>query len=401
MEKLGVITRVEEPTDWCAGMVVVPKDDKVRICVDLTRLNESVRRERHLTPAVDQILAQLAGATVFTKLDTNSGFWQIPLSPESALLTTFITPFGRFCFRRLPFGITSAPEHFQRTNGFSGVVCMGDDVLVHGKTKQEHNNNLRPVLQRLQKAGITLNIDKCAFAQGRVNFLGHATGVRPDPDKVITIQEVQPQKNVADVRRFLGMANQMRKFAPRLAEITNPLRDLLIKDNHWTWGEPQQRAMDKVKEILVTSPVLALFDVNLKTILSADASSFGLGAVLLQSQKAGDLKPVAYISRSMTPTERRYAQIEKEALAFTWACERLSDYLIGLKFHINTDHKPLMPLFSTKHLDELPARVQRFRLRMMRFEFSISYVPGKELLIADALSRAPATDPRFALTAGS
>ena len=273
---------------------------------------------------------------------------------------------------------------------------MVDDVLVHGKTKQEHDNNLQPVLQRLQKAGITLNIDKCAFAQGRVNFLGHvidARGVRPDPDKVIAIQEVQPLENVADVRRFLGMANQMSKFAPRLAEITKPLRDLLIKDNHWTWGEPQQRAMDKVKEILVTSPVLALFDVNLETILSADASSFGLGAVLLQRQKAGDLKPVAYISHSMTPTERRYAQIEKEALAFTWACERLSDYLIGLKFHINTDHKPLVPLFSTKHLDELPARVQRFRLRMMRFEFSISYVPGKELLTADALSRAPATDP--------
>ena len=172
---------------------------------------------------------------------------------------------------------------------------MVDDVLVHGKTKQEHDNNLRPVLQRLQKAGITLNIDKCTFAQGRVNFLGHvidATGVRPDPDKVIAIQEVQPLENVADVRRFLGMANQMSKFAPRLAEITKPLRDLLIKDNHWTWGEPQQRAMDKVKEILVTSPILALFDVNLETILSADASSFGLGAVLLQRQKAGDLKPV-------------------------------------------------------------------------------------------------------------
>ena len=143
----------------------------------------------------------------------------------------------------------------------------------------------------------------------------------------------------------------------------------------------------------MNAPVLALFDPNRETILSADASSFRLGAVLLQRQPSGELQPIAFISRSMTPTEQRYAQIEKEALAFTWACERLSDYLVGLPFHIHTDHKPLVPLFSTKCLEELPIRVQRFRLRMMRLQFSISHVPGKELVIADTLSRAPAADP--------
>ncbi len=402
MEKLGVITKVEEPTEWCSGMVVAPKaNGRVRICVDLTRLNQSVCRERHLMPAVDQILAQLAGAKVFTKLDANSGFWQIPLSPESFLLTTFITPFGRFCFQRLPFGITSAPEHFQRRmseilSGVSGVVCMVDDVLVHGQTKQEHDDRLREVLQRLQDAGVTLNAEKCVFAQNKVKFLGHVideTGIKPDPDKVFAIQKVPPPGNVGDVRRFLGMANQMSKFAPNLADITQPLRELLVKGNQWVWGEPQRCAFERIKEVLISSPVLALFDANLETILSADASSHGLGAVLLQKQKCGDLKPVAYISRSMNPTEGRYAQIEKEALAFTWACERLSDYLIGLKFHIHTDHKPLVPLFSSKHLDELPVRVQRFRLRMMRFDFTISHVPGKDLLIADALSRAPVASP--------
>ena len=145
--------------------------------------------------------------------------------------------------------------------------------------------------------------------------------------------------------------------------------------------------------MLVASPILALFDLNLETTLSADASSYGLGAVLLQKQVTGQLQPVAYISRSMTPTERRYAQIEREALAFTWACERLSDYLVGLQFHIQTDHKPLVPLFSSKDLEELPVRVQRFRMRMMRFNFTISHVPGKELTIADALSRAPVSTP--------
>ena len=145
--------------------------------------------------------------------------------------------------------------------------------------------------------------------------------------------------------------------------------------------------------MLTTSPVLALFDPNLQTVVSADASSFGLGAVLLQRQAEGEMKPVAYISRSMTTTEQRYAQIEKEALALTWACERFSDYLIGLDFHIQTDHKPLVPLFSSKSLEELPLRVQRFRLRMLRYRFTISHIPGKELIIADMLSRAPSGMP--------
>ena len=127
--------------------------------------------------------------------------------------------------------------------------------------------------------------------------------------------------------------------------------------------------------------------------LSADASNHGLGAVLLQRQLTGDLQPVAFISRSMTPTETRYAQIEKEALAFTWACERLADYLVGMEFHIQTDHKPLVPLFSSKHMEDIALRVQRFRMRMMRFQFTVSHIPGKDFIIADALSRAGVSTP--------
>ena len=154
----------------------------------------------------------------------------------------------------------------------------------------------------------------------------------------------------------------------------------------------QQRAFDRIKKRLTCSPALALFDPNLETIVAADASSYGLGAVLQQKQTDGVWKPVAFISRSMSPTEQRYIQIEKEALAFTWACKCLSNYLIGLRFHIQTDHKPLVPLFSTKHLDELPVKVQRFRLRMMKFEYTISHVRGADLVNADTLSRAPALE---------
>ena len=224
MEILGVISKIQEPTDWCSGMVVVPKSDgKVRICVDLTRLNQSVHCERHPLPAVDQVLAQLAGATVLSKLDANSGFWQIPLSLDSAKLTTFITPFGRYCFNRLPFGISSAPEHFQRRmseilTGLPGVVCMMDDVLVHGSTREEHDARLRDVLNRLQTAGMTLNESKCQFAKTSLTFLGHVvgrSGISPDPEKIKAITEFPRPTNTGDVRRYLGMVNHLAKFVPR------------------------------------------------------------------------------------------------------------------------------------------------------------------------------------------
>ena len=261
---------------------------------------------------------------------------------------------------------------------------MMDDILVHGKDQDQHNDRLLKVLQRLETAGLTLNKEMCKFSQKQVKFLGQMVdrmGVHPDPAKVKAIQEVPIPKNVGDVRRFLGMVNQMGKFSPNLAGKTKPLRELLKKDNTWLWGPPQREAFEEVKKVMTTAPVLALFDPTHDTVVSADALCYGLGAVLIQKQPEGVMKPVAYILRSLTPTEQRYAQIEKEVLAFTWACK--------LKFCIETDHRPLVPLFSTKNLDELPVRVQRFRMRMMRFQFSIYHVPGKSLIVADMLSRAP------------
>ena len=282
-------------------------------------------------------------------------------------------------------------------SGLEGVVGLVDDVLIYGKTQEEHDQRLHPVPKRIEEANLTLNRQKCEFSVNRVKFLGQVidhSGVHPDPEKVQAIQEMKPPEDVSGVRRFLGIVNQMSKFIPNSAEVTQPLRELLIRDNLWTWGEPQKVAFQSIKNLFPTAPILALFDPALKTIVSADASSYGLGAVLLQKQRDGSTNPIAFVSRSMTSAETRYAQIEKEALAFTWACERLSDYLVGLSFHIEMDHKPLVPLFSSKNLDDLPLRVQRFRLRMMRFNFTISHVLGKQLIIADTLSRAPVSMPK-------
>ena len=178
MESLGVISQVDEPTTWCAGMVVVPKNGSIRICVDLKPLNENVLREVHPLPRVDDTLAQMTGAKVFSKLDANSGFWQIPLALQSTLLTILITPHGRYCFNKLPFGISSAPEHFQkRMNkilaGLDRVLCLIDDIQVFGKDQQEQDSRLKAVLERLQASGVMLNAEKCEFSKTSLKFLRH------------------------------------------------------------------------------------------------------------------------------------------------------------------------------------------------------------------------------------
>lgn len=223
MEVMGVISKVDQPTPWCAGMVVVPKKEgAIRICVDLKPLNEMVLREVHPLPKVDETLAQLSGATVFSKLDANSGFWQIPLAKKSQLLTTFITPFGRYCFQKMPFGISSAPEHFQKRmtevlSGLDGVLCLMDDVLVFGKDKEEHDERLTQALKKITAAGVTLNPKKCEFGKEQLKSLGHLIdreGIRADPDKITAITEMKAPTHVSELRRFMGMANQLGKFSP-------------------------------------------------------------------------------------------------------------------------------------------------------------------------------------------
>ena len=397
MEQNGVISRVDEPTEWCAPMVVTPKSNgKVRVCVDLTQLNRYVKRENHPLPTTETTFAKLAGAKFFSRLDANSGFWQIKLSERSRPLTTFITPWGRYCFNVLPFGISSGSEKFQKCmsqilEGLDGVECNIDDILVYGTTHKEHDQRLDAVLRRLSNANVTLNAEKCEFNVQSVKFLGQivgSDGIKPDPDKIEAILNMPHPTNLHEVRSFLGMVNQFSKFTTNLAHLTKPIRDLLIKTTAWAWGPAQQDAFSKTKQALTTAPVLALYDPNKETKIAADASSYGLGAVVLQEEAPGEWKPVSFISRSMTNTESKYAQIEKEALAVTWACERSSNYIIGKAVTIETDHKPLVPLLMKHTIDKLPPRLQRYKMRLMRFNIKdVRHVPGKYHYTADTLSR--------------
>ena len=279
-------------------------------------------------------------------------------------------------------------------DGLGGVICHMDDILIHGISQEEHDGRVRKVLQRLQEAGLTLN-EKCEFSRTSMRFLGHiisASGLAVDPAKTAVIRDFPAPSSVPDLQRFLGMVNQLGKFLLGLAVMTEQLRGLLRKDTVWMWEEPQQLAFENIQCQLTSSGILAHYDPKRPTIVAADASANGLGAVLLQTQDDGRRAPICYASRSLTDTEGRYAVIEKEALAATWACEKMSDYILGLDFALETDHRPLVPLLSTKDLSKMPPQILRFR-RMMRFNPRVIYVPGKNQITADALSRAPVCGP--------
>jgi len=373
MVEQGVIRKLEsnETSQWCAGLVVVPKaeSEDVRLCVDLTKLNQYIVRPRYLLPTVESTLAKLKDAKIFTKLDANSSFYQIKLAKESQILTQFLTPFGRFCFTRLPFGITSGSEVFQeRINSIlcnmPNVNCQIDDILVDSADINSHENVLFPVLQKLQDSGITLNPNKCEFLKSEVSYVGHKInemGILPDDKKIKAITNMLPPTCVSEMRCFLGMANQLGRFIPDMAEMTQPLRDLLKKNNAWVWDKPQIDAFEKVKSELSSPRVLKKYNPKHET-------------------------------RSMTDCEKLYSQMEKEALALTWACERFSEYILGMHFTLVTDHENLVSSIMKKTLDEVTPRITRFKIRLMRYKFVLINIPGKEMYTADTLSRAPLPD---------
>ena len=263
----GVIRPVTEPTEWCTPMVPVPKaKGGVRICVDLQRLNKAVKREHLVLPTLDDIAPNLAGSVLFSSLDAESGFWQIPLEPESQKLTTFISPFGRFCFQRLPFGITSASEIFQRKmqellEGHEGVEVIVDDILVHGRTREEHDTRLKRVLETVNKSGMKLNYQKCQFRKAELTYFGHvvgADGIKPAPEKVRALEDMPAPTKVEELRRVLGMINYLGRFVSNLSTLAKPMSDLFKADATWEWGAHQEREFQECKNLLSKAPNLQL-----------------------------------------------------------------------------------------------------------------------------------------------
>ena len=378
-------------------MAVPKKNGKLRVCLDPKDLNRAILREKYELPTVEDIATRLHGAKVFTVMDVRNGFWHVSLDEESSYLTTFQTPFGRYRWRRMPFGISSAPEVFERKmheliEGMTGVEVVADDFIVVGygetfeKATRDHDRNLFEFLKRCETKNVRLNPEKLKLRQSHVLFIGHMAtdqGLEVDPAKVRAISEMPAPTDKLGVQRLLGLAQYLAKFLPHLSDVTKPLRDLTQSNVLWVSNKAQQTAFEKLKEMVTCTPVLRYYNLQEEVTLQCDASQSGLGAALMQNGQ-----PIAYASRALTPTETRYAQIEKELLAIVFACDCFDAYVYGRDLvNVETDHKPLEPIFM-KPLDATPKRLQQMLLRLQKYNLQVRYKKGKEMLLAETLSRA-------------
>ena len=366
--KIDVLEKVTEPTEWVNSFVIVEKvidssnahspnhviKKSIRLCIDPKDLNEALEREPYYSRSIDELISMFAGAKVFTIVDMDKGYWQVVLHPESRKLTCMAFDIGRYQFKRLPMGSKVASDIFQR---------MLDSVYIG-------------------LPGVTGIADE--FKKEEVSFFGHrwnSTGISPDPKKTESILKMQFPPDKETMHSFLGLVNFLNRYTPRLAELCSPLRKLILKDSHYSPGDPEHTAFDAIKAEFKKKIILPYFDRNKETILQTDASKKGFGAVILQEEQ-----PIYYASRARTSAEKNYQNLEREAQAAVWGMEKFHYFLYGRKFILQTDQKPLVSIFR-KHMIDVSPRIQRITIRAWQYDFVPQHIPGRNNVISDALSR--------------
>ena len=393
----GIIRPSKSP--YNSPIWVVPKKPdasgkkKWRIVIDYRKLNDKTDQDAYPLPVIDDILDHLGKAKFFSAFDLSSGFHQIPMEPESKKYTAFSTPEGHFEYNRMPFGLKNAPATFQRMmdtalRGLIGKHCFVylDDIVIYGKTYQEHNENLQILFERLRQVGLKLQPDKCEYIRPELEYLGHLItkdGVKPNPKKISAVQNFKQPTNVTEVKSFLGLVGYYRKFIRNFSTISKPLTNLTKKETEWQWTDKCTQAFTTLRSALCKEPVLRYPDYAKEFVLTTDASNVGIGAVLSQEGH-----PCCYISSTLDKAQQNYTTTEKELLAIVWSIKRLRQYLLGRRFKIQTDHKALVWLFNVK---DPSSRLLRWRLKLEEYDFYIEHKKGRENGAADALSRVFAT----------
>ncbi|CAL9702513.1 unnamed protein product [Knipowitschia caucasica] len=399
LEKDGVISPVKH-SEWAAPVVpVTKKDGGLRLCGDYkVTVNLATNTETYPLPRIEEVLAALCGGKIFSKIDLAAAYQQVLLDDESKKYTTVNTHKGLFVYNRLCFGINSAVSIFQRimenVMRDLNVLVYLDDLLVMGRDETEHLLNLDRVLQRLQENGLRVKKSKCDFGKTQIEYLGHMLdekGVYPSKDKVRAVHDAPTPTNIKELRAFLGLVNYYGRFLPQQSTVLAPLYKLLKDQTKWRWSKVEQSAFDKCKEMLTGDKVLVHYDPSLPLSLACDASAYGIGAVIQHTTHDGQERPVAYASRTLSPAEKNYSQIEKEALSLVYGVKKFHQYLWGRKFNLITDHKPLLTLFGEhKGLPTMAAaRIQRWAIILSAYDYHIIYRQSDEHGNADGLSRVP------------
>ena len=381
--KIDVLEPVTEPTEWVNSFVVVEKvidssnahsphhsiKKSIRLCIDPKDLNEALEREPYYSRSIDELISMFTGAKVFTIVDMDKGYWQVVLHPDSRKYTCMAFDIGRYQFKRLPMGSKVASDIFQRMLdsvyiGLPGVTGIADDMVIFGRNGEEHDRNLILFLEATRKNGLVLNKRKLQFKKEEVSFFGHrwnSTGISPDPKKTESILRMEFPPDKETMHSFLGLVNFLNRYTPRLAELCSPLRKLILKDSHYSPGDPEHAAFSAIKAEFKKKIILPYFDRNKQTILQTDASKKGFGAVILQEEQ-----PIYYALRALTSAEKNYQNLEREAQAAVWGMEKFHYFLYGRKFILQTDQKPLVSIFR-KHMIDVSPRIQRITIQAWQY----------------------------------
>ena len=379
---------------WASPVVIAPKKDgSLRFCVDYRKVNSITRKDAYPLPRIDDSLEALNGSKWFSTLDLISGYWQVEMDENDRQKTAFCTQDGLFEFKVMPFGLCNAPATFQRLmdlvlSGIQWKSCLVyiDDIVIVGKSFQQHLSNLELVLDRLRQAGLRLKTSKCHLFREEVTFLGHRIsrqGISTDPAKVSAVQNWKTPNSVQDVRQFLGLVGYYRKYIPHFAAIARPLHQLTERGREFQWTQECIHAFDELKLRLLSAPILSFPDFEKPFILDTDACQYGIGAVLSQNHD-GEERVVAYGSRTLSKAERKYCVTRKELLAVVTFTKHFRPYLLGRRFTLRTDHSSLQWIYNMK---EPEGQLARWLEQLQEYDFAVIHRRGCNHGNADALSR--------------
>ena len=398
MENEGTLVKVSH-SEYASPVVPIVKSDmSIRVCGDYKlTVNPNLDTTVYPLPVLEDCFAEMVGGEKFSKLDIKAAYNNLKLRKEDQILTTLNTHQGLYKWTRLPYGISSSGAIFQSVmdkllRGIPGAVCRVDDILVTGRNDEEHMERLAEIVKRLEQAGFRCGLDKSEFMKDQVIYLGYEVskgGVKARRSKVETIEKAAYPTNRDELISFLGACQYYSRMIPDMSTVIEPLNRLRTSD--WKFGEVEKNSFDKLKELLASNRVLTFYDPSKPIRVDSDASKFGIGAVLSHVDDNGEEKPIEFISRTLTPAERKYSQIEKEALSIIWSVKRFHRYLYAREFELLTDHKPLeFILHINRGIPEMgTSRIQRWALILSHYKYKIKYRPTKRHSNADFCSRYP------------